>query len=1748
MGDANRIGEHLSRDGIPEDIISLVTGTILSVEFAAANKSVIAAKNGVWLLDASESPSRLRDIGVDDPAVRAAVGRSLSNLRHQIAEDMAEQSKEVEYSPPHRPISGTTGAGDPGTRPIMQRVDLVQVATGHIDQDMIVGTASNVPAQVPAAFHGLFFIESALGAGVFSLANTVWDERAGALLAAACGERTRSWNDSLEGRLLHEAARTVGLHFRMKFDGTSCSLQPVFRAADPERESHVHLISRSFAPTFSWVSTGTPDVWDQMTSHGKKGPSRLIKIVDGSGKRTPNFDSYFLPRINSQRDFSSLTPTQLIAKPETSPRFRGSFNPFNWFTTNVDIPAEISVHDTRNIGLCEVPSEEIERFLIPGNSSNMPPQVPEVYYGIFYIEGNPLPLETVSFANGVWNVSSGRYFVTSYEPHVWGFDDSNEGRQLYEVRRELQICLEAEFAKDGTATFKPIIKSPCRDKFVESTHDRTPFTCEPTSDSTVLLWKTKLLPGTTLGASEYRLVKIVNGDGTKTKNYEKVYLPRINAGKTHFEASKGLMNSSHLGKSQLVPRVESRDTKPSPAFVNGSFRGYGTNPGVYVAPSEADSRSPCPALNSLANHGYLPRDGRKITEAMIVAAMENILGVDSSAVKFLTKAVFGIKGNKSGVRDLSQVLSDGTPFMDLSDLSYQTERTLQHDVSLTRQDKYFGDNSVAQPDLVDRMIAASSDGKVLTADDLARYRVTRYQDSLNKNPEILFGLKQLEAAMVESAVALNVLGRDQKIPVEYIKPFFLEGRIPQSYCKPPKPVTFTSLLGLAALNAANWERQLWHFQPRPLEANVLQQLNVKIAGKKTSKQFPNFRFELVVYHSDSVGKNSEINETKPMALTAVPDPGNDSSHRQFHVVSHERIGKEILAIAVIPRKFLFETSKSCWVDYITVECNGSAQYFPVYSCFTDSVKRVFFHGTMLSNDPCISRTLSVLRKQDMDFWQSYYVPAWKEEGLPYGMTDNPFKLNPDEDSSGYRYADIQLAEKTHFAENLTPGTTKFHSFEAVELDLKITKLVVDEQVFFKWRDDAFFGAQMISGTHPVVIHVLPKTFAFPADLCPKLTLDGLKSTPYLQNKNVLSEIKRGSFSFVDFRELLSPFVGLVNSKIGLNESKKFYNGYLAAPIGFFWHDAEKGELYPVAIQVVEEGDVFYAVDATKASRSENNRWTLAKMWFGLADTICHELITHLLKAHLCIEPFGIALNRQISPCHPVRKFLKPYFVGTMNVNGQGRDIFIPVISKVLSMGDSIFPFFRYAYKSWKFLETDPVSDLKARGFLSNESSLDMPGQYPWAEDAIDLYQLILSHVKEFISTFYSSDADVTGDIELQEWIKECNSFHNSSPGRVPEKISSINDLITICATIIWTASGQHSSTNYPQREYYSYVPNRCAKAHVYPLMSNEEEVSDSMLLDFLPHVNEALLSVIIARVLSQYKDTDTFIGQVDEDWFGPSAGKVQELFVRFQEAIKAYDVRIDARNAELVGRKGKKPYEWLRSDKVVKSLYPHVMDAASSPCPVCLEPLADDRVVLRACLHVFCMPCIARWAAQSHRCPICKASLRDGAISRLGIVPLVSSRSLSFRHSAHRQRLGASAFRAEVYARSLLAIRDPLRKPSPTASTAQALYVIRAPKTKEWIVRDLRAILGIENVEIIALYTLAVLEQNYPLPNRRAIELLQDYIGAKTEHFVHELVIFMESGVTVAAYDEVVRYPEWPACESEEETELQGGNNTEHVV
>jgi hypothetical protein len=53
---------------------------------------------------------------------------------------------------------------------------------------------------------------------------------------------------------------------------------------------------------------------------------------------------------------------------------------------------------------------------------------------------------------------------------------------------------------------------------------------------------------------------------------------------------------------------------------------------TWRAPSADDERAPCPMLNTLANHGFLPHNGRDITRDIFLKALTDGLHFDQESV------------------------------------------------------------------------------------------------------------------------------------------------------------------------------------------------------------------------------------------------------------------------------------------------------------------------------------------------------------------------------------------------------------------------------------------------------------------------------------------------------------------------------------------------------------------------------------------------------------------------------------------------------------------------------------------------------------------------------------------------------------------------------------------------------------------------------------------------------------------------------------------------------------------------------------------------------------------------------------------------------------------------------------------------------------------------------------------------------------------------------------------------------------
>ena len=219
--------------------------------------------------------------------------------------------------------------------------------------------------------------------------------------------------------------------------------------------------------------------------------------------------------------------------------------------------------------------------------------------------------------------------------------------------------------------------------------------------------------------------------------------------------------------------------------------------GTYIPRKPSDIRSPCPAVNTLANHGYISRNGRNIRANDLYAALFE-LGLSSPlAASFAyppyielhpgtqtsPPSSWNLIGNlistvrSFALRPPGQQDAEGVAVLNLDQLDRPS--VVEHDVSLTRFDYAQGDNHTPQPELIKNLLAASGNGYTFTAADLVKLRKTRYERQKQDNPALHFEATQNQIACAEIALLLKVLGNGTEVPVSHIKAFFEDERLPR---------------------------------------------------------------------------------------------------------------------------------------------------------------------------------------------------------------------------------------------------------------------------------------------------------------------------------------------------------------------------------------------------------------------------------------------------------------------------------------------------------------------------------------------------------------------------------------------------------------------------------------------------------------------------------------------------------------------------------------------------------------------------------------------------------------------------------------------------------------------------------------------------------------------------------------------------------------------------------------------------------
>ncbi|RYC91286.1 hypothetical protein BFJ63_vAg5874 [Fusarium oxysporum f. sp. narcissi] len=177
----------------------------------------------------------------------------------------------------------------------------------------------------------------------------------------------------------------------------------------------------------------------------------------------------------------------------------------------------------------------------------------------------------------------------------------------------------------------------------------------------------------------------------------------------------------------------------------------------FKAPGKTDQRGPCPGLNTLANHGYIPRNGIA-TIGQIQAGTAKLfnMGADLSAL-------LAVGGAVDGGDILSQKMSIGGPDNRVGLLNGALNKIFgkpsgiaghgkfnEGDASATREDFYLnGDNISFKSELFKQMhqqALAKGDG-TYNVDAIKEHFKNRYRDSKAANKQFYFNLPSAAVVM-----------------------------------------------------------------------------------------------------------------------------------------------------------------------------------------------------------------------------------------------------------------------------------------------------------------------------------------------------------------------------------------------------------------------------------------------------------------------------------------------------------------------------------------------------------------------------------------------------------------------------------------------------------------------------------------------------------------------------------------------------------------------------------------------------------------------------------------------------------------------------------------------------------------------------------------------------------------------------------------------------------------------------------------
>ncbi len=455
----------------------------------------------------------------------------------------------------------------------------------------------------------------------------------------------------------------------------------------------------------------------------------------------------------------------------------------------------------------------------------------------------------------------------------------------------------------------------------------------------------------------------------------------------------------------------------------------------------------------------------------------------------------------------------------------------------------------------------------------------------------------------------------------------------------------------------------------------------------------------------------------------------------------------------------------------------------------------------------------------------------------------------------------------------------------------------------RFQEDQVFAYMQVAGPNPLMLEQVAEGDPFIVRLTQELPEGGYAKIIGTSD-SLAAAVNEGRIYKSDY----SMLEGMENGTFPDQQK------YTYAPLGLFAvppQGCSSRNLVPLAIQCQPgtdcKGPVFTPL--------KRESWMVAKTILQMADVNYHELVSHLGRTHLVVEPFVLATKRKLPRNHLLRVLLDPHFEGTVLINyGAHKTLIAPGWDVDKLLASTIENDGKIAVKGAQshlqnFNDVSFPKLLASRG-VNNSGQLP---EYPYRDDGFLIWNALHEWVSDYLRHCYTSDAQIVADADLQSWAKELvghdpggrlENFGEDASGA----IKTLDYLIDMVCSVIFTASAQHAAVNFPQNELMSYAP--AFPLAVYsPAPTNPDESMDWM--EWLPSLEKAENQVKVCYLLGSVYYTQ--LGGYSKKQFKDS--KVNAALGKFQNRLKDIEKEITKKNSSRI-----MPYKFLLPSQIPQSI------------------------------------------------------------------------------------------------------------------------------------------------------------------------------------------------------------------------------------